>query len=183
MAQRLRFSTAKDLFEAFPAALEDMDARPSERSSLEFVKDLAAGQTPEDAITFTAYLLGQREAVWWGHQCLSTLSEYLAPEDHQLLGLAENWVRQPDEGRRNIVMQAGMASPTKTPAVWIALAAGWSGGSMTGPDAIPVTPPPHLTAKAVNAGVLGVLARVDRGQRAPTLKAFVDMGIRLATRA
>ena len=73
-----------------------------------------------------------------------------------------------------------MASQTKTPGVWIALAAGWSGGSMIGPDSVPVTPPPYLTAKAVNAGVLSVLARVDRKERASTLGRFVDMGIRLA---
>ena len=35
---------------------------------------------------------------------------------------------------------------------------------------MPVTPPPYLTAKAVNAGVLSVLARVDRKERAATLR-------------
>ena len=100
-----------------------------------------------------------------------------------MLTLAESWVRYPEEDQRCAVLDAGMAAPTKTPGVWIALAAGWSGGSMIGPDSMPVTPPPYLTAKAVNAGVLGVLARVDRKERASTLGRFVDMGIRLATRA
>jgi hypothetical protein len=183
MAQRLRFSTARDLFEAFPAALEDMAARPSDRPALEFVKELAGSPTPEDAITFTAYLLGAREAVWWGHQCLSLLADYLAAADQQLMSVAEDWVRQPDEERRNRALEEGMAAPTKTPAVWIALAAGWSGGSMVGPDTAPVVPPPYLTARAVNAGVLSVLARVDRTRRAKTLGTFVDMGVRLAMRA
>ena len=183
MTQRLRFTTARDLFDAFPTALEDMVARPSDRGSLEFLRDLVAGPTPEDAITFCAYLLGRRESVWWGHQCLSLLPERLAPEDLGLLALAEDWVRRPEEDTRNRSLEAGMASPTKTPGVWIALAAGWSGGSMIGPDSVPVTPPPYLTAKAVNAGVLSVLARVDRKERASTLARFVDMGIRLAMRA
>ena len=182
MAQRLRFTTARDLFQALPAALDDMTARPSDRGSLEFMKDLVAGQTPEEAITFCAYLLGHREAVWWGHQCLSMLPDKLAPEDVQMLTLAEDWVRRPEEATRTAALEAGMASQTKTPGVWLALAAGWSGGSMIGRDAVPVAPPPHLTAKAVNAGVLGVLARADRQARARTLGAFVDMGIRLATR-
>ena len=182
MAQRLRFSTARGLFDAFPAALEDMAARPSDRPSLEFVKELAASPTPEDAITFTAYLLGPREAVWWGHQCLSMLADHLAATDQQLMALAEDWVRHPDEERRNHALEQGMASPTKTPGVWLALAAGWSGGSMMGPDAPPVPPPPYLTARAVNAGVLSVLARVERTRRAATLRAFVDMGSRLAMR-
>jgi len=182
MTQRLRFSTARDLFQAFPTALDDMAARPSDRGSLEFVRDLAGGATPEDAITFSAYLLGRREAVWWGHQCLNTLPDRLAPEDLSLLALAEDWVRRPEEATRIAALDAGMASKTRTPGVWIALAAGWSGGSMIGPDSMPVTPPPYLTAKAVNAGVLSVLARVDRNERAARLHSFVDMAIRLAMR-
>ena len=47
----------------------------------------------------------------------------------------------------------------------------------------PVPPPPYLTPRAVNAGVLSVLARVDRTLRAKTLASFIDMGIRLAMRA
>lgn len=183
MVQRLRFSRARDLFEAFPVALDDMTARPSDRGSLEFLKDLAGSQTPEDAITFAAYLLAPREAVWWGHQCLTMLAPMLGPEDLSILALAEDWVRRPDEPQRNKALSAATAAATKTPGVWIALGAGWSGGSMVGPDSMPVAPPPYLTAKAVNAGVLGALARVDRKARAATLCTFVDMALRLATRA
>jgi len=181
--QRLRFSTARELFEAFPVALEDMAARPSDRASLEFLKDLAAGPTPEEAVTFSAYLLGMREAVWWGHQCLHMMPDKLGSEDLRMLALAEDWVRRPEEEERAAALEGAMASQRKTPGVWIALAAGWSGGSMMGADKIPVAPPPYLTPKAVNAGVLSGLARVDRGARASTLKSFVDMSIRLATRA
>jgi hypothetical protein len=45
-----------------------------------------------------------------------------------------------------------------------------------------VTPPPYLTARAVNAGILSALARVDVKHRGQTLKVFVEMGISLATR-
>jgi hypothetical protein len=51
MSQRLRFSTAREVFEAFPAAVEDMVATPTDRPSLEFLAGLVAGPTPEDAIT------------------------------------------------------------------------------------------------------------------------------------
>ena len=54
---------------------------------------------------------------------------------------------------------------------------------MLPPDAAPVEAPPYLTAKAVNAGVLSALARVDRKSRAATLKLFVNMGMQLLTRA
>jgi len=183
MSQRLRFSTARDLFDAFPTASDDIAAEPADRPSLDFMAELVAGQTPEDGITFCAYLLPQREAVWWAHQCLYNLAELLSDEDHQMLALAERWVRYPEEDERCAVLDAGMAGTSKTPGVWVALAAGWSGGSMLPPDAAPVDAPPYLTAKAVNAGVLSALARVDRKSRAATLKQFVNMGMQLLTRA
>jgi hypothetical protein len=182
MSQRLRFSTARDLFEALPTASEDIAAQPTDRPSLDFMAELVAGPTPEDGITFCAYLLPKREAVWWAHQCLDNVAELLSAEDHEMLALAESWVRYPDEDQRCAVLDAGMAGMAKTPGVWVALAAGWSGGSMLPTDAAPVEAPPYLTAKAVNAGVLSALARVDRKSRAATLRLFVNMGIQLLTR-
>lgn len=181
MAPKPRFKTARELFEAFPGAVDDMEARPSDRPSNEFLSALAVSPTPEDAITFCAYLLENREAVWWGHQCLNAVPRILTADDWRLLDLAEDWVRQGSETVRDQALAAGMALAAKTPGAWIALAAGWSGSTMLPLDQPPVVPPPELTAKAVNAGVLGLLARVERNQRAPTLRGFVQMGLQLST--
>jgi hypothetical protein len=183
MLQQFQFRTARDVFEAFPVVADDMAAGPSERPPLDFLSDLAASPTPEDAITFCAYLLPRREAVWWGHQCLSSLPEILEEEDHAFLALAENWVREPNDEQRYAALDAGMASPTKTPGAWVALGAGWSGGSMVAADASPVAPPPYLTAKAINAAVLGALARIDVDGRAMMLRTFLEMGVQLLRHA
>ncbi|MCV0396012.1 MAG: hypothetical protein K5878_11655 [Rhizobiaceae bacterium] len=175
----MRFKSAVDVFEALPAAHDDISAEPTDAPPVEYLRTLVASATPEDAITFCAYMLGRREAVWWGHQCLNAVPETLDQNDQDLLGLAEDWVRDPEEERRNAALEAGMAARMKTPGAWVALGAGWSGGSMTPPDSAPVPPPPHLTAKAINAAVLSVLARVPLANRASTLKSFVDMGIQL----
>ena len=125
--------------------------RPTGRASISW-PSLSPGRSPKDGITFCSYLLPQREAVWWAHQCLDGVLELLSPEDQDMLALAESWVRYPEEDQRCAVLDAGMAAPTKTPGVWVALAAGWSGGSMLPRDAVaPVEAPPYLTAKAVNA--------------------------------
>ena len=116
-SHRLRFGTASELFEAFPTAGEDIAAAPADRPSLDFMADLVAGPTPEDGITFCAYLLPHREAVWWAHQCLDGVAQLLSPEDQHLLSLAEAWVRYPEEDQRCAVLDAGMAAPSKTPAV------------------------------------------------------------------
>lgn len=179
MSARLRFATAHELFEAFPTALEDMGASPSDRPSLDYLRDLVDSATPEDAVTFCSYLLPRRAAVWWGHQCLAHLPDLLAPHDHELLQVVEDWVREPEEDRRYAALDAGMSAPAKTPGAWIALGAGWSGGSMAPPGMAPVVPPPYLTARAVNAGVLSALARVAIKQRAAILSACVAMGARL----
>jgi hypothetical protein len=183
MSEGLRFSTAKDVFEAYPTAGEDITAGPSDMPVIDYARALAASATPENAITFCAYMLRTRVAVWWGHQCLNALPETLSQQDRELLDLAEAWVREPADETRNAALAAGMEAPTKTPAAWVALAAGWSGGSMLPPDATPVPPPSHLTPKAVNAAVLSVLARVPAAQRAQTLRRFVEMGLQLADSA
>jgi len=181
MTINLRFNLAEDLFEAFPEIHEDMSAEPSDKPSLEYLSELLVSATPENAITFCAYLLPRREAVWWGHQCLSQIPDMMAPVDNEHLILAENWVRQPEEPERVAALNSAMATDPKTPGVWIALAAGWSGGSMVEESMSPVPPPPFLTAKAINTGLLGVLAEIETGVRSQVLKNFVDMGAQIAS--
>ncbi len=181
MTINLRFNLAQDLFDTFPEIREDISAEPSDKPSLEYLSELVASATPENAITFCAYLLPRREAVWWGHQCLSQMPDLMSPIDNQHLLLAENWVRQPEEGERVAALNSAMATDPKTPGVWVALAAGWSGGSMVDEGMSPVPPPPFLTAKAINTGILGALADIDTVSRSQVLKSFVDMGEQLAT--
>ena len=52
----------------------------------------------------------------------------------------------------------------------------------TPPELPRVPPPPVLTPRAINTAIMGVLAKVETRHRAPTLKAFVDMGVGLASR-
>jgi hypothetical protein len=182
MESGLHFANAKDLFEAFATAKEDIRARPDAESSLQFFAALSKSRTPEEAVTFGAYLLPRRRAVWWGHECVRSVIHLLSDQDLKMLQLAESWVREPEEEHRIRAMDEGLNARTKTPGAWIALAAGWSGGSLAPPEAPKVPPPTYLTARAVNAGILGALARVDIPHRAGTLQAFVEMGIGLAGR-
>lgn len=182
MDSGLHYSYARDLFAEMPEAGEDMRARPDNQTPLAYIAELRDSKTPEEAITFTAYVLPRRKAVWWGHQCLSNVDHLLSEQDKVMLQLAEAWVRESEEELRYRAMDAGMAARDKSPGVWIALAAGWSGGSLSRPDMPRVPPPLELTPRAVNTAILGVLAKVETRHRAPTLRAFVDMGVGLAAR-
>ena len=97
-----------------------------------------------------------------------------------MLALARDWVSEPEEDRRYAALNEGMAALNKTPGVWIALAAGWSGGNIAPGGSEPVPSQPFFTPKAVNAGILFMLARVPVASRAAVLSGFVEMGIKLA---
>jgi hypothetical protein len=73
-----------------------------------------------------------------------------------------------------------MAGDRGAPTTWVALAAAWSGGSLTAPDQPPAPAPPHLTPKAVRAAVLTALARISVKQRRDRLAACMDEGLKLA---
>ena len=66
------------------------------------------------------------------------------------------------------------------PGVWLALAAGWSGGSMAPADLPVVEVPEFVLGRAVNAAVLTALARVPQDKRARMLEHYIGMGDVLA---
>lgn len=148
--------------------------------SIDYCRSLLDSKIPEEAITFCAYLLARRVAVWWGHQCLARLKDVLDEQDREMLVLAEDWIREPEEDRRYAALDAAMATRVKTPGVWIALAAGWSGGSLAPRNLAPVTPPPYLTPRAVNTGILAALARRPMADRSAALRDLTELGLSLA---
>jgi len=177
--KNLRFEVAQELYDAIPEIEEDVTARPSGQSSIDFIGVLAKSDTPEEAITYCAYVLPRRFAVWWGHECLRKVEDTLDPADLDMLALAAKWVADPEEDSRYAALDAAMAAKVQTPGVWVAFGAGWSSGSMAGPDVPPVPPPPFLTARAINAGILSALARYDIPTRGDHLQRFVRMALML----
>ena len=66
------------------------------------------------------------------------------------------------------------------PATWMALAAGWSGGSIVAPDLGPVPAPPHQTARAVRAGLMIAMAQIPSENTAMLVKPCIKNCIELA---
>lgn len=173
-------STARDLFDAYPTAALDMKAVPTDQPSLTFCRSLVAGRIPEEAITFCAYLLPSRVAVWWGHECLINLSSALDEQDFRMLGFVHGWVSDPSEYRRFSVLEEALAAEQRSPGVWIALAAGWSGEAMPGGHRYANGQAVGRTARAINTGILAGLSRVALTDRAAVLADIVAMGMQLA---
>jgi hypothetical protein len=176
---RLRFTTAREVFETFPGLADDIRAQPSGDPPVAYLRALAAGETPEDALTFCAYALGRREAVWWGCQCVRSIAQIAAGQEDSCLRAAEDWVREPEDDCRVAALKLGAGNDRRGATPWLALAAGWSGGNIALVEGGFVSAQPEMTAKAVRTAILIALARVgakDRGQR---LGLCVDGGARL----
>lgn len=172
----VRCHLAVQLFADIPELAEDMEARPKQgEAGLAFAQRLLLSPTPEEAVTFMAQLFARRVSIWWGHECLRYLGRLLDPLDLEMMTLCANWVAAPDEANRLKVAQSVENCPTRSPGVWLAMAAGWSGGSMSPPDTPVVPPPRFLTGRGVNAAVLSALARGKRADRQETLETFIAM--------
>ena len=175
----LRFSTANEVYDAFPTVGDFLSAEPTGSPPAAFMRSLAAGPTPEDAITFCAFTLGRREAVWWACQCVRSIAQVAEGQEDPLLLAAEDWVREPEEDRRRTALQLGMESDKQVASAWLALAAGWSGGSISTVEGMKVPPASHMTPSAARAAILIALARVGPKERGPRLERCVEGGLRL----
>jgi hypothetical protein len=175
---RLRFETARDLFEAFPSARELLLLELSDRPSLGFLQSLAE-ESVDKAVGFCAYLLPRREAVLWACESVKRLRTPATAAEQRALAAAEQWVRDPEERIRIAALQIGRAGNHEQAATWLALAAGWAGGSMPFQDKS-VAIAPDQTAKAARAAILIAGAHCDPKDRTELLQQCVRKGADLA---
>jgi hypothetical protein len=135
-----------------------------------------------EATRLMAHALPKREAVWWACMCAGHTALPDLPEaDQKCRRAAEEWVRQQNEKARYAAWDVAQASGFGTPEAWTAVAAFWSGGSMS-PEGQPAVPPqPHFTGNAV-AGVIALSAvRGDPTRRDARLLRFLESGRNIAT--
>lgn len=175
MVSGLRYETARDLFAARPCAAREMITVPTGQPSLAFCRFLLEGETPEEAITFCAYLLPERPAVWWAHECLGHLGELLDEDDRRLLVVIADWVAAPEDGSLRAALARAAASRPMAPAGRLAAAAATAGASINDTREAACA-----VASGVNAAILTAVARVALSDRFPLIEAFVEMGTQLA---
>ena len=170
----LRFRSPSDLYSEMPAIKELVWDRPEDdESSMAFLRRLQQSSTPESAITFAAFAARPKMAVWWGYECLRTMPDIMVNGDHELLEMVAKWTAQPDRSTRFQVMQKALFAPSRTPAVLLALAVGWSGRQVAPSDPAPISP--NRTPRSVNAAILSCLAKESVEDRPDTLDKFVEM--------
>jgi hypothetical protein len=177
---RIRFATAQALFEAFPEVAQKIATAPSDQTPIVFLTRLCSDGKVADAVTFCAYLLPRREAVWWACGCARRLLGDL-PKDAALgLLAAEAWVYQPDDDRRQAALDFGVRGDRNDALTWLALAAGWSGGFLKSSLNRQNPVPPYMTARAARIAVLFSASKVGGDERTRRLRTCIAEGIKLA---
>lgn len=183
-APGLRVQVASELFTTLPPVGALMVGRPlAGQHCLDFLAQLLSGQTPEEGLTFMAFALLTRHGVWWGHECLKAMPDLLTDQDRRMMGLITEWVADQGDDSRYAALDAGLRAESHGPGVWLALAAGWSGGSMSGKGLPPVPPPAGAAGQALNAGIASALARVPLDMRRRMIDHYATMAQVLAKSA
>ncbi len=128
--KHLRFSTAGQVIDAFPNLRGEFSGN-LELDPFAFIDTLVAQGNARKAMAFCAFVLPRHEAVQW--VCLALRQQAPQPSgaDADLLRRAEEWLKKPMESTRRAALDGGMDDPNKGACAWAALAAGWSGGSLS----------------------------------------------------
>jgi hypothetical protein len=130
-----------------------------------------------EALAFMARWMAKRVAVWWGCQCVRHLRREspLPPEEEEALRAAVQWVVDPSEPNRRVADVVGAKVTAQKTAGCLAIAAAWSGGSMTPPD-FPVVKPPEIATARTIGDALFAAAQVPPERCPNTCKLFLDLG-------
>jgi hypothetical protein len=179
MPSRIRFASARSVFEAFPDLRYVVAPPTDDIETLEFARALSATSRPSDAIIFLCHLLPRREAVWWAFQCVRALLGAGAADE--ALRAAEIWVRTPEDDNRQSALSAANSSDRRKPTAWLAFAAGWSGGSMVPADQTPLPPPAGACAMAANSAIMLAVAAGDPRAVVDRTAACAEAGVRFAS--
>jgi hypothetical protein len=195
--EKLRFATALDLFQAYPTAAADVGAPATAEPALDYVKALTQLGNLLGAVSFCAYLLSRREAVWWACQGVRALPSTrhpadlppadlppadLPPADLHGLEAAEAWVHEPDEAHRLAAHRAALLSDARSPASWAAFAAAFAGQVFGSAEFGPVAIPTHLTARAARTVFLLASGSLSPPVKDEYLRACLDRAVGLAER-
>lgn len=136
-----------------------------------------------EATRLVAHALPAREAVWWACACSrhTAGSGTNPPMEAKIRDAAEEWVRRQTDTLRRAAMREAEATGFRSPEAWAAVAAFWSGDSMTPLEAPKVPPQQHFAGLAVAGAVALAAARGQATRRDARLQRFLASAQEIAT--
>jgi hypothetical protein len=155
-------------------------AEPEDLDLGAVVERLTGQMLHDDAIRYLAHALPKRNAVWWGCLCVWFAGQGKPATDVDAVRAAVRWVLDPSEARRRAAEPTDLMKAVRTAAGALAVAAFWSGGSMSLPDLPVVEPRATLTADCVTQAVL--LAALSQGtfEYHALCRQFLALGLEVA---
>lgn len=142
---------------------------------------LESGEFDLEAMRLFAFALPKREAVWWACMCARhTTPAQVSAVDLAALEAAEIWVRLQTDKSRRAAMDHAQKSGFGSPEAWAAVAAFWSGNSLSPHDQPKVPPAQHLTGTAVAGAVQLASVRGDPARQRARLNAFLSSAHEIA---
>jgi uncharacterized protein DUF6931 len=179
---RIAAKSAAEVCKLFPLGDEAKPLLKDGLSPQQFLDVLEGKALYVDAFRFLAYGLPKREGVFWAVTCAKQVAGPQPPANvAAALAAANKWVLDPSEDNRRATEVAYQAAELSTAAGCAAIAAFWSGGSLS-PKDLPVVPPAEtLTAHGVASAVLIASIAQDPAKTAELHKAFATHGRAIAS--
>lgn len=177
---RIRFATARAVFESFPELHAQVGVPPTDDEPLNFLRMLSSEAKFENAASFCAFVLPRRECVWWTCRSVRTLLVDIAPQQMPPLRAAEAWVHDPSTELRQAALDVGTKADANTATAWCALSAGWSGGILVATQETTVQIPSYMTPRAARLAVIFSAAHAKADTRDAAQTACIEDGIKLA---
>jgi hypothetical protein len=177
MANRIRFTTAAQVAQAFPAAAGDLGDMSEGVSPADHLARLALAENPNAAVIFAALALPKREAVWWGCIALrgmGALAGGLDEGSREGLRLAEAWVRNPEEDERRAAGRYAESQYFEGAGAWIAFAAFTTSGSLAPAGLQAVPPSPEISGKCVALAIMQATNDPDALRRLANLRVALE---------
>jgi hypothetical protein len=145
-----------------------------------YFAQLRAQGRDREAAQYLGQALGRFEAVVWATRVVRENASGGETPDAALTA-AIQWIRNPSEANRRAAFDAADKARRENPARLAALAAFFSGGSIS-PDGQPPVPAPRDTAGRMAAGAV-LMSAVQSKDRAAALDAALDQGDAIASGA
>jgi hypothetical protein len=144
------------------------------------IRDLEDAGFVTEAARVMAHALPKRECVWWACMCARHTMPPDAEADLAAVSSAEAWVRSQSDETRREAFDLAQRGNFATAEAWAAVAAFWSGDSMSPLGQPKTPPPPHLTATAAIGSVTLAAVRTDPARRDERVRRFLASGREIA---
>ncbi|MFD2178661.1 DUF6931 family protein [Veronia pacifica] len=172
---KVPYLQAKDVFELYQPDKAFAEFATDTMTPSEFIETTTQLARFSDVILYLAHALPVREAVWWAACCSASLNHW-SDDEANAIRAAKAWVHTPDETSRRHAEKMAEQAGLESGAGWAAMAAFWSGGSITKPGEPAVPPAQYLYAQAV-AGSISLTATLPKeGDAQKRYQTFIERG-------